>query len=288
MQNPKVFFVTGATGHQGGAVISNLIDKGFRVKAITRNPSSAAAQNLKGKNTEIIKADLNYPETYKDHLKDVDGVFCALTFENGIQKEIRQGIALADLAKENNIRHFVYSSGLGVELNTDIPHWKSKFEIENYIRKINLPSTIIRPASFYENYLIPQVKSRLAKGKLVSPVSKDKLQQFISTRDIGKIGATILINPDKYLNKTIPIAAATMGGEEAAAIFSETWNKKITYQKLPSFITRLVMGNDLYKMFRWINNHDDIVIQDLSTTKNEFPGLLDLKQWIQLYFKTSS
>ena len=72
---------------------------------------------------------------------------------------------LANLAKEYDVKHFLYSSVIGADLNTGIPHWESKFKIENHIKQINLPYTIIRPASLFENFLIPQVKSRIVKGK---------------------------------------------------------------------------------------------------------------------------
>ena len=167
MQNCKTIFVPGATGNQGSAAVESLIKEGFSVKALTRNPASAAAQNLKKLNAEIVMGDLNNTDSYRNHLKDIHGIFCVLVFENGIDKEIKQGIDLANLAKEYEVKHFLYSSVIGADLNTGIPHWESKFKIENHIKKINLPYTIIRPSSFFENFLIPQVKSQIVKGKLV-------------------------------------------------------------------------------------------------------------------------
>lgn len=201
------FFVTGATGNQGGAVTRSLIRQGAKVRALVRDPASARAQDLKKSDAELIHGDLNNVATLRDHIKGVDGIFCVLTFGHGIKKEMEQGMNLANLARECNVKHFLYSSVVGADLHTGIPHWESKFKIENHIKQIGLPFTIIRPASFYENFLIPQVRSRIVKGKLASPVNKDKIQQFISTQDIGKIAATILMNPGKYIGKTVAMAA---------------------------------------------------------------------------------
>jgi hypothetical protein len=66
-----------------------------------------------------------------------------------------------------------------------------------------------------------------------------------------------------------------------ANIFSEALEKKITYNKLPTLITRLAMGKDLYKMFAWINKNDAIFLKDINAFKKEFPDLLDLKTWIR-------
>ncbi len=287
MQNSKTIFVTGATGNQGGAVARSLVHYGFKVKALTRNPSSPLAQNLKKINVEIIQGDLNNTDTFRHQIKDVYGIFSVQTFEKGIEKEIRQGVGLADLAKEVAVKHFLYTSVLAADLNTGIPHFESKFKIENHIKQIDLPYTIVRPVSFYENFLIPQVKSRILKGKLPSPVNIDVKQQFIGSKDIGEIGATIFLKPASYLGKTMTIAAEEMDMKEVSNLFSEVLGKQITYQKLPMLITRLFMGKDLYKMFKWINENDAVTLKDLDLFRKEHPNLMGLKEWIKLNFKTT-
>jgi uncharacterized protein YbjT (DUF2867 family) len=52
-----------------------------------------------------------------------------------VDKEINQGITLATLAKEFGVKHFLYSSVAGAHLNCGVPHFESKFKIENHIRK---------------------------------------------------------------------------------------------------------------------------------------------------------
>jgi uncharacterized protein YbjT (DUF2867 family) len=285
MPNSKTIFVTGGTGNQGGAVAHHLISNGFSIKVLTRNPGSVPAQNLIKLNAELIHGDLNEPGSFRNHLNGVDGIFSVQTFVNGVEKEIQQGINLANLAKEYGIGHFLYSSVGGADLHTGVPHWESKYKIENHIRQIELPYTIIRPASLFENFLIPQVKSRLLKGKLVSPVGKEKIQQFISAGDIGKLSAAIFSNPGKYFRQIITLASEQMDLEQVASIFSNVMEKDIKYQKLPPVITRLVMGRDLYKMFRWINKHDAVFIKDLEAFRKEYSNLTDLRQWVKLYFK---
>lgn len=284
MEPSKNFFITGATGNQGGAAANYLLQKGYGVTALVRNPDSAKSKALKEKGATVIKGDLNDATTYKVHLQNVAGVFAVLTFVNGTDKEIKQGIALADAAKEYSVPHFVYSSVIGSDAHTGIPHWESKFIIENHIKNTGLGYTILRPSSFYENFLIPQVKNRILKGKLVTPTNKDKVQQFISVEDVGRIAALILENPEPYKSKTMVLAAGEMNMQQVADIFSEVMGRKITYGTLPPFLTRLFLGKDLYKMFTWINNHDVLFLKDLQGFKNQFPGLLDLKTWVRQHF----
>jgi uncharacterized protein YbjT (DUF2867 family) len=282
----KIIFVTGATGNQGGAVARSLIRNGFRVKALTRHPTSPRAQHLKSINAEIIEGDLNEPKSFRNHLENVDGLFSVQTFVNGIEKEIKQGCHLIDLAKEHKIPHFLYSSVSGADLPHGIPHWESKYKIENYLKASGIAFTIIRPASFFENFLIPQVYSRLMKGKLVHPVNGDVVQQFISADDIGKISVKIFNDLQKYKDATITIAAEQMDLRTAASCFSDVLGKQIVYQKLPMIITRLVMGKTLYKMFKWVNENEAIFIKDLNAFRKEYPDMISLRDWIKTNFTT--
>jgi len=206
---------------------------------------------------------------------------------NGTEKEINQGISLVNLAKEYGVKHFIYSSVIGADLGTGIPHWESKSRIEDHLKASGLPYTIIRPVSFYENFLLPQVKSRILKGKLASPVKKEVMQQFISARDVGKTSAEIFMNPGRYLNRTITMAAEEMDMKAVASVFSEAMGKEINYQNLPMFITRLIMGKRLHTMFKWLNEHDAVFVKDLQAFKKEYPNLTALKDWIKLNFKTT-
>ncbi len=283
MPTAKKIFVTGATGNQGGAVVRNLLRNDFYVKALIRNP--ALAKLAAHKNLEIIKGDLDNPASYRAHLKHVDGVFCNLVYKYGIDKEIKQGIELVNSSKENTVKHFVYSSVIGCDLHTGIPHWESKYRIENHIKASGLKFTILRPSSLYENLLIPQVKGRILKGKLVLPTRKHTVQQFISSEDIGRITAIIFSNTEKYTGRTITLAAEQMDGEKLAVTFSGIIGKEIKFQQLPTFITRLAMGRNLAKMFRWVNNNDACFVKDMQALKNEFPGMLTLEDWIKINFR---
>ena len=280
MQILKTIFVTGATGNLGGATTRNLLNKGYHVKTLVRNPAKLAAHE----NLQVIKGDLNDPYTYKDHLKGSDAIFCNLHFNEGVDKEVKQGIDLINAAKANGIRFFIYSSVIGSDLHTGIPHWESKFKIENHLRASGIDFAIIRPSSLYENLLFPQVKSRILKGKLVLPTRKDKVQQFISSEDIGKIATSIFSDADSYRNTTMNLAAEQMDGEQLALLFSKVMKRKITFQQLPMFITRLVMGRGLAKMFQWINHHDVLFVKDIESFNKQFPPMFSLEGWIKDHF----
>ncbi len=284
MKTKNTIFVTGASGNQGGAVARSLLHKGFTVKALTRDPSSQKLKFLNGSYAQIVKGDLDNPETYRDYLKDVEGVFSVQTFMNGTAKEIRQSTDLADMAKSYGIKHFLYSSVAGADRATGIPQFESKFFIENHIRQSGLPYTIIRPSSLFENFLVPQVKNGILKGKLTTPVKRNTVQQFIGATDIGEMSAKIFTNRMEYLGKTITIGTEELDMDQVVAAFSEVLNKEVRYQKLPPILARLFLGKNLYKMFRWLNENDALFMNNLETFRRENPGLMGLKEWITINF----
>jgi NAD(P)-dependent dehydrogenase (short-subunit alcohol dehydrogenase family) len=54
----KVVLVMGATGRQGGAVVRHMLPKGWRLRALTRNPQSHAAQSLARQGVELVQGDM--------------------------------------------------------------------------------------------------------------------------------------------------------------------------------------------------------------------------------------
>lgn len=60
----KLIVIVGITGNQGGSVARRfLLDPTYRIRGLTRNPSSPAAQSLSAQGIEIVQADLDDPPT---------------------------------------------------------------------------------------------------------------------------------------------------------------------------------------------------------------------------------
>jgi uncharacterized protein YbjT (DUF2867 family) len=280
MEPLGTFFVTGASGNQGSATARYIAENGFRVKALARDPASRAAEKLKHQNIEVVQGDLNEPLSYKSHLKDIEGAFALFISTKGVKKEIWQGKTFIDSAKEMNVPFILYTSVIGADSGSGIPHWESKNEIERYLKDSGISYTIIRPSYFYQNFLFAEVHKRIVKGKLVTPVKKDKLFQLISTEDVGRIAAHILVNKEKYNHRTIPIAADEMDMQTAAKTFSEVLEKPVSYSQLPGLLTRIFMGADLHTMFTYMNNNDMLFVKNMQELKTEYPFLSSFKEWV--------
>jgi len=284
MENKKYIFITGITGNQGGAVAKHLLEQNNSVIGLTRNTNSEKANEWKKKGVTIIEGNITNPNSFQSYLDQASTIFLVQALQRK-DKEIQQGKQFIDAIKPENGTHLVYSSVLGADLNTAVPHFESKFELENYIKSKNLNYTILRPASLYENHLFPRIVNDIIKGKYVSPLNEMCKQQMIGIEDIGKIVAAVISNKEKYNHKTISIATDELQVGKIPQLFSEAINKQVSYKKLPGFITRLAMGKDLSKMFKYMNQNDFCVINNIQEVRDEFNISGDFRSWINKNFK---
>ena len=54
----RVVLVVGATGKQGGTGARSLLDRGFRVRALTREPQKPEAQALADQGAEVVQGEM--------------------------------------------------------------------------------------------------------------------------------------------------------------------------------------------------------------------------------------
>lgn len=100
----------------------------------------------------------------------------------GWDQEVHQGIMLADAAKQAGIAQYVYTSVGSAHRNTGIPHFETKWKVEQHIRQIGLPATVLRPVFFMENFTTYIKPS--AEGILMMPMRTDKRLAMVALRDI--------------------------------------------------------------------------------------------------------
>jgi uncharacterized protein YbjT (DUF2867 family) len=270
--------VTGATGNQGGAVASNLLERGFQVRALTRNQNSEAAQALAGQGAEVVQGDMEDHSTMDRVLEGVYGVFSVQTFwEAGYDLEIKQGKTLADAAKAVGVEHFVYSSVGSAHRETGIPHFDSKWEIEEHVRKLGLPYTILRPVFFMQNW--EMMRDPILEGTLPQPLDPDKPLQHVAVEDIGAFTALAFEHPDEWIGREVDLAGDEQTMPQMAETFSRVTGKEIDYYQVPWDQFEEQMGEEYAVMYRWFN---DVGYEaDIAALRQEYPELTTFEQYMR-------
>ena len=278
----RLVLVTGATGRQGGAAIRHMSSKGWRLRALTRDPNSHAARELARRGVEVLRGDLEDPASLERAVQGAYGVYSVQDYRSvGARREVEQGTNLANVAKKAGVRHFVYSSVGGAERNSGIDHWESKWKIEKQIRALKLPATILRPAAFMEDYYVDQVEIGILKGKLMDPIRADKPYQTIATEDIGAFVALAFQRPEHFIGLELEVAGSELTNLQAAEVFSRVLGRPVKFRKMPMLLVRLVLGKEFYQMFRWFN--DAGFKADIAALRRNYPEvqLQTLEEWLR-------
>ena len=252
MTKQLTVLVSGATGNQGGAVARALINNHHKVRALTRNKQSTAAQKLAKLGAELIEGSLDDPQYITNALKGVDTFFLmGSPMETGVEHEAKQGIALADAAKNANVGHLVYSSVANADKNTGIPHFESKYKVEKYIRSLGVPFTICAPVAFMDNVVAPWSIDAFKAGKIIQALPGDIKLQQISIRNLGELVARIIEKRTAVFGQRFDIAGDEVSGNDMADILTNTTHRTIVYESLPVSELRKV-SDDMATMFEWL------------------------------------
>ncbi|MEJ7606434.1 MAG: NmrA/HSCARG family protein [Bryobacteraceae bacterium] len=266
-----MILVTGATGKQGGAVIRHLRAKGFPLRAFTRNPDQPEARDLINQaGVEVARGDYEDKQSLLRALEDVYGVFAVQTpFPDGVEAEVRQGIALIDAAHSSEVSHFIYSSVGSADQNTGIPHFESKWKIEEHLRGTGMPYTILRPVYLMENWL--QMKDMVDQGKLMLPLRPETILQQVAVDDIGAFAAMAFEHPGKWQGTATDLA----GDESFVDQIAETL--QTSYSQVPWEDFEKEAGPEMTAMYRWF---EDVGYHaDVPTLRQEHPSLTTFERW---------
>jgi uncharacterized protein YbjT (DUF2867 family) len=273
----KVILVTGATGHQGGAVLRHLRARGFSCRALTRDPAKPEARQLVGHGIEIAQGDLEDQASLTRALDGADGVFAVQTpYESGVEAEIRQGKNLIDAAKRLRLSHFVYSSVASANDRTGIPHFDSKFRIEEHLRGTGMRFTIVRPVFFMDNWL--GMRPGIDNGELALPLTPETRLQMVAVDDIGGIAAAVFEHPGKWQNRDFDLAGDELSMADLARALSRSAGREVQYRQVPWDDFEKQSGSEVTTMYRWFQDKGYHV--DIDTVRREYPNLTSFDRWL--------
>jgi uncharacterized protein YbjT (DUF2867 family) len=277
MSTSNIIAVTGATGQQGGAVARHLLKAGWQVRALTRDITKPAARQLGELGAQVVEANNHSRESLDAAFAGVYGVFSVQGFwEAGVDDETRQGIAVADAALAAGVRHFVYTSVGGADRNSGVPHFESKWQIEQHIREIGLPATILRPVEFMENFFWS--RDAVINGTLMSQgLRPTRKKQLIAVDDIGAFAAIVFADSQRYIGQAFELAGDALTEQEIAETFSKITGQPVhlvDFQLPPEQPGR----EELLQMWAWFDREG--YNADISALRAVYPPLQTLEMWL--------
>src|SRR6266516_6099679 len=243
--------VTGSTGKQGGAVARGLLERGHKVRAVTRDPNSSQARSLANAGATLVAASLQDTAAITKALEGATSLFAMTTpFGGGVDAETRQGVAAADAAKAAGV-HLVFNSVGSANRQTGVPHFDSKYEVEKHIARIGVRATILAPVYFMENLSFG--KEQLAQGIYAAALPPTRELAQVAVTDIGAVAVRVLEDAGRFTGKRFDLAGDELTGNDALATLSRVTGRPFAYYQLPLDVSRQRMGEDAVKMYEWFD-----------------------------------
>lgn len=269
----ETILVAGSTGRQGGAVVDELLARGYKVRGMTRSPDGKSAQLLREREVEVVYGDYGDPDSL---VEATDGVTKMFFYSGFSRNEVEEGKNVIDAAKAAGIEHLVYSSGAAAEPGVGLAG-SAKEQVELAIVASGIPYTVFRPVAFMENF--DRQQQRTAKMGIIDSRAPDRELSFIAIRDIGFFVGEAFDNPGEWSGVAVNIASDSMTVAEYVQTFSKVMGREVTYTRLPLEQYLQTMPKPLRPLFRW---YEEVGYKaDVAGWRNRYPALITLEEYLR-------
>ena len=263
MVNDGPVLVVGGTGMLGGQVVSALLSRGKRVRALVRPASNAAALTRVG--AEIARGDMMEPASL---LPAMDGVDAVITTAAGYTRHSKGDTAeidtignhnLIDAASQTGVRRFVLTSILTSDQTPQVPHFWHKKVAEDRLEEKGVPLVSLRPGAFLD--MITRMRGdSFAKGRIMWFGSPTIPLTFVLSEDVAGYLADAVDVPGVEGQRIDIGWDRPVSISEVAQIAGRLLGREIRVRAVPAAVVNglaTVVGkfspmvNDMGAMMRW-------------------------------------
>ena len=306
MAEKRIIAVAGATGAQGGGLVRAILrdpNGGFAARALTRDVSSAKAQELAKLGAEVVAADVDDAESLKRAFQGAYGAYCVTFFwaHFSPEKEIAEARALAEAARHAGVQHVIWSTledtRRWVPLSDNrmptllgkykVPHFDAKGEADHIFRQLGLPTTFLLTSFYWDNFIhFGMGPKRGADGKLAITLPMgDKKLPGIAADDIGKCAYGVFRKGREFIGRTAGVAGGHLTGSEMAAALSTALGQEVRYNDVPPEVYRgfgFPGAEDLGNMFQFKRDFEAIFCgaRNLALARSLNPELQTFDAWL--------
>jgi uncharacterized protein YbjT (DUF2867 family) len=143
----KLILVTGATGYIASRLIPRLLEAGYRVRCLVRDPLRLAGRSW-FRHVDIFQADVNFPATLPDVMNGVHTAYYLIHNMSAghgyIERELQSAHNFANAAQAAGLDHIIYLGGLADPEQKIAPHMRSRIETGEILRQGSVPVTEFR------------------------------------------------------------------------------------------------------------------------------------------------
>jgi|GEM_PF-237562 len=260
----SVALVTGITGNQGGGVAATLLEKGYQIRGLTRDPSSAESQYWRNLGVEMVQGDFADYDSIDAALVDADYLFINLSEQ--VPDYIEASKHILDSAQKAGVKHLVYSSN--TRSNPDLAAPASKTEIEIYLRESGYSYTTLRLPQMMSNFVRDRDMQNILRNGVVGRGSESATLAYFAPDDLGLLAAASFADTATWDGREVSLAGDELTDKELVALLSELSGLDIKYTPPPAEPDA-----------RWLANQG--LSFDTELLNREFPEIMTLREYLQ-------
>jgi NADH dehydrogenase len=291
-QDEAMILVLGATSHPGQKLVPLLLDKGYQVRALTRD--SRKSQAVRSLGAEVFEGDLRQPDILLRACKDAEAVVSSVTApmpvedDNVLTVDEAGNCSLMKAAKRCGVRQFILVSIYGAAPNHPIDLFRIKYRTEASLKALGMDYTILRPTAFMDTWCA-HIGVQVTKGQEVTIFGDGKNRiNFVAAEDIAKFIVFALEDP-RLCNQTLTIGGPeNLTFDEVVSIYESFLHKSVNRKYVSA--ARMKLMNILYSFFNETQAHVMSIRHELATcnwqvnmneTIKHYPiNLIKLEDWL--------
>ena len=230
MTNPKIL-VTGATGKTGGAVVTQLLAKGWPVRAAVR-VRDARSDLLQHRGAEVVVTDIFDPGQLTDAMRGVQRAYYCPPYHPFV---IQSATAFADAARETGLEQIVGLSQWLAGPNHPALMTRQHWLIDRMFTALpGIGHTVVNPGFFADGPYLEMMPFAAHLGVLPLPIAGESRNAPPSVDDIARVAVAALSDPARHSGKSYrPTGPKLLTVTEMAGIIGRVVGHHVRHVKSP-------------------------------------------------------
>jgi len=228
MSKPRIL-VTGAAGKSASAVVEQMLERGYPVRAFVRQQDDRS-NRLKSLGAEVVVGDVLNPASIRSVMAGVERVyFCYPPLEGLLEATTNVAVAARDAGVEAIVNMTQITARPNATSQLARQHWLA----ERIFDWADVGASHVKPGYFSDNFYMLNGENIAKEGKIYLPYGEGR-HAPVASDDIARVVTAILVDPAPHVGKRhVLTGPRNMTIREMAEVFSKELGKPVEYVDLP-------------------------------------------------------